>query len=1362
MFRLFILAVVLCGLPLGARGAEGGLKLYFKSIGTREGLSHQMVNAIVKDSLGFVWIATGEGLNRYDGTGFRVFRHTPRDSASISTSWVNTLYITRAGELLVGTEKGVDRYDPLTERFEHLSAANDPGDLLGNLRIRCFLEDRQGILWIGTLDGLLRFDRGSGQISLRKLNRHDPDKMHNEVLSLAEDAAGRIWVGTFDGLYCREREGAPFVEVPLRRKSDANCLVSKILTDPDVPDRLWIAASNGLHLLDTHRRTAHHWDADNSALARNDVRDAVFYDADHLVVATAEGLSLFDIGSGTFENYAASLVDPVSLPARIVRRLFRDDKGMIWIGTDYGVATCDRHRRPIDIHYILHTDGRGGVARETVTDLAVLPEGRWVGTNNGLLRYDDRMRLVRRYTAENSPLPHNNIKRILIDRHGVMWIGTNNGVVWFDRARRTLHRVEPEGGNFSFKYVYDIKEDADGDIVVNISSGICFIRAERDAAGDVVRLGFTPMIIDNLVSSDNSDVPYFEPDREGRIWIGSISDGIFRYDKARGSIVQYRNDPTDAASIVSDRIYTIHTDALGRVWVGTDSGLCRYDAATDGFERIDTGAPLSVRTLVSDDDNRLWIATSGRLLLFDYELNYKIACDISQELKMNDIEYNSVCTADGRICMGGYGGYIEYRASDIGVDMRRYPVRLTSFRLHNEPVEPAPGSGGRAPLDRSVTLAERIRLRHDENFFRIDFALLNYAPRSENTYHYKLESYDKEWLTTDGEHGYASYSHIPPGRYVFCVNAVNADNIWSENTARIVVEIAPAWYRSWAACVVYVLLFAGLCTIAVRLVRARMRLARELKMEIVRRERDEELSRIKSAFFTNISHEFRTPLTLIIGPIENLMEGATEKQRAMLGVMRQNAERLLRLINQIMDMRKIDDDKMKLQAGPGDLAQFARAVFDSFGDHARQRRIDYRFEAHPGAIHTLFDRDKVEKMLYNLLSNAFKFTPDGGRIRLLVEVVHEEALGDAVRLAVEDTGCGIRPEECGRIFDRFYQTDNATHEPTEGTGIGLMLAKDYARLHGGGIAVESEPGRGSHFVVTIPLRLVAAAGEPACDEGEASRTEGDSGPSRERVRRLVVVEDNAQMIEFLRQTLGESYDIYAALDGEQGLETIRRTDPDLVVSDLMMPRMDGFELCRRVKQDAMTSHIPFIMLTAKSNEADRAESYGCGADAFISKPFSVKTLATRIQVLIESRIRLQELYRQRILSTPSEVEVESENDRFILQLVSIIEANFENPDFNIQMLCERIGCSYQYVYRKVKALTGETINDFMRSVKLKRAAQYLSKGDMRISEILYKSGFNSHSYFTKCFKEHFGMTPKEYVERQHADGSGAKGPERAG
>ena len=508
------------------------------------------------------------------------------------------------------------------------------------------------------------------------------------------------------------------------------------------------------------------------------------------------------------------------------------------------------------------------------------------------------------------------------------------------------------------------------------------------------------------------------------------------------------------------------------------------------------------------------------------------------------------------------------------------------------------------------------------------------------------------------------------------------------------------------------MLVAVVIVVAYNLTLTKMKLLSELRLEKLERMKTEELNQVKMRFFTNVSHEFKTPLSLILGPIESLGEQIRDKrQLEQLSLMRQNGERLLRLIDQIMDLRKFDNGKMKLNPSTGEFVSFVHRIYASFAYQAQRRGIDYDFEASEPELTFQFDSDKVEKVLYNLLSNAFKFTPDNGHIGITVSLRRSDE-GRFAAVEVSDTGIGVTEADREHIFERFYQGSNPSFESIRGTGIGLMLAKDFVELHGGTTA-ERQPEAGS----------------------------------AERNPKVLIVEDNEDMRNFLRINLEEQYEIYTAHDGNDGWEQIRNIYPDLVVSDVMMPGMDGFELCRRSKAELLTCHIPFLLLTAKGDEENRAEGYSAGADGYIAKPFSIKTLRTRVNSLIEQRIKLRERYRQKLLTDPSEIQIESENDKFIDTLVKAIEQNIDNSEFGIQELCEISRYSYQQVYRKVKALTGESINEFIRTVRLKRAAQYLAQSDTRISEIMYSVGFNSHSYFTKCFREHFGLSPKEYAEK---------------
>lgn len=1338
--------LLFCWLPLWGQVTN----LHFTNLSIDAGLSDKMVFAVAQDSTGLMWFGTAEGLNRYDGYNFETFRYNPGDSTSVSASFINCIHLTRTGELWIGTEKGLDLYDPVTESFVKYHADNDSLRLLNNLRIRCIHDDPQGVMWVGTLEGLIRLDLRKRYINYFVLVPDAFDRMANEIRSICADRHGMLWLGTFDGLYRFNPTDNSFVRYETRSRKlpndTYNNLVNALYIPENTPDLLYVGSSSGLVVLDIRHpeQPLGTLRAEDGGLTDNDIKSILSYDDTHLLLATADGLTLYDTRSCRASAYYSSLSDPTSLPNNSLRTLFRDRQNIVWIGTDSGLAKLDLKRKKIDC-VRLTNDRKGAERKVIVNDLLGTPDhSLWLTTNEGVLRYDSTRRDAgyTRYMADKG-VSHSIAKRLIRDSHGTLWLGTNDGIDYYDAARDRFVRAEHSNQNFSLKYIYDIKEDADHDIVTNISSGLCFITPHYRPDGGISHLSYKTRLISGIINSDNCDIGYFDVDAKGNIWFAATQEGLFKYEKRNDRFVQYKVRTDDPRSLISNRIYTIHVDRKGNVWTGTDRGLCKLDPASGLFERFDNDLDLSqsIRTLTSDSRGRIWAATTNKLIMYDPVRKNKIVCDLNRDLRIDELIYNSFfIDPQGHIYMGGDGGYIRYHPDAILLNEDKAPTVVTSFSLWNKEVRPGHRIGKRVALPRSILHSDRLRLRHNENSFRFYFSLLNFAS-SNNKYAYRLEGYDKEWQMTGGTQNYAAYSNLSPGRYLFTVRGCNSDGIWSDRTARIEVRILPPWWLSWWAYLIYGVLVAVVIVVAYNLTLTKMKLLSELRLEKLERMKTEELNQVKMRFFTNVSHEFKTPLSLILGPIESLGEQIRDKrQLEQLSLMRQNGERLLRLIDQIMDLRKFDNGKMKLNPSTGEFVSFVRRIYASFAYQAQRRGIDYDFETSEPELTFQFDSDKVEKVLYNLLSNAFKFTPDNGHIGITVSLRRSDE-GRFAAVEVSDTGIGVTEADREHIFERFYQGSNPSFESIRGTGIGLMLAKDFVELHGGTLTLESAPGRGSAFTFTLPVDPAGAA--PASGTAERQPEAG----SAERNPKVLIVEDNEDMRNFLRINLEEQYEIYAAHDGNDGWEQIRNIYPDLVVSDVMMPGMDGFELCRRSKAELLTCHIPFLLLTAKSDEENRAEGYSAGADGYIAKPFSIKTLRTRVNSLIEQRIKLRERYRQKLLTDPSEIQIESENDKFIDTLVKAIEQNIDNSEFGIQELCEISRYSYQQVYRKVKALTGESINEFIRTVRLKRAAQYLAQSDTRISEIMYSVGFNSHSYFTKCFREHFGLSPKEYAEK---------------
>lgn len=1317
----------------------GTAHLHFNNISTDSGLSNKMVLSIAQDSLGFIWMGTSEGLNRYDGVTFKVFTHVPGEENSLGSSWINAVLASDSGNLLIGTEMGLDRYDPETESISHYEAANDTRGLLQSLRVRCLYEDEKSI-WVGTSDGLIEIDRKTDCLNFIKLAAGSSDSMANEVKAVTRDCRGRLWVGTYDGLYLFNESDYSARRFDVRRRwpyDQENNYISSLCVMPRTPDRLYVGTANGLAVLDVDDFSCRYFRAEDGGLCNNDIKALGRYSETSLLVGTADGLSVFDLETETFDNYTSSIVDRTSLPHETIWSMTEDKLGIVWLGTGNGVAKINKKRKSMDIFRVQRTE-ENYVRDIMVTDLARMPWGDfWLGTNSGIRVCDDQMRLLKTYSIGSSGLPHNVIKRIMVDSRGTAWVGTNDGLTYYDRRADRFVPVRLDGGGI-LKYVYDVKEDSDGDIVVNMSSGICIIHPETDKLGGISGCKSSVVSIDSFVSSVNTDVTFLSTDSLRRIWFGTINDGLFCFDRNDCSIVQFCFDPDDPQSINSNRIYTLHVDACNAVWVGTDMGLCRLDPDSGKFTRFadDMDLSHSIRTITSDSRNRLWLCSSDRIIMYDYEFDNKIVCDVAEDLDCRDIEYNSLYNSGGDyIYFGGYGGVIRLAPKAMDISMDKAPVRITGFSLAGTRVVPGSKYRGRTLLERSVTLSDQIVLSHDQNTFSISFALMNYASVGNNRYMYMLNGFDRDWISVSGYSCTASYSSLNPGTYEFIVKGCNPDDVFSDEPARLVVKIKSPWWASIWALTLYLIATGGLLFAGYTVLKMRWHLMTQLRMEKLERAKMESLNKVKMNFFTNISHEFKTPLSLIIGPVESLLETAEdETQRSQLQIMKQNAKRMLRLINEILDLKKIDNEKLTLKTSAGEIVSFAEKVFQSFADNAERRNITYDFIAEEDISCTL-DWDKVEKIIYNLLSNAFKYTPDMGSIQLIIS-----RSGNNVNIVVADTGQGIPGEDLERIFDRFYQGAARCYENVSSTGIGLGLAREFVQMHGGTISVESSPGAGSRFTVTIPRGAAEqeVTGMPATVEGQRPR--------------VVVIDDNEDMLTFIRLNLSDSYEVHTAHDGGTGLELVANLSPAIVICDVMMPDMDGYAVCQEIKGNILECHIPVILLTAKSGEDDKAEGYRAGADCFISKPFTIKVLRARMESLIESRIQLAKSFRNRLAMSPSAIEVESEDDRFMSLLVSAIEKNMSNPDYSVQDLCEEFPYSYLQIYRKVKALAGCSINELIRNIRLKRAAQYLEQSDIRVSEIIYNVGFNSHSYFTKCFREQYGMSPKEYAAMKRSEG----------
>lgn len=1323
----YVLLIIFCTV-LNVMSTSAHPQFVFENVTTQDGLSSHDVKCLAQDKYGLMWFGTDEGLNRYDGSRFDVFKHTRADDSGLNSSWINCIYEDSEGDLWIGTEKGVSIFDIETGHLEVLSDKYDTGKWLMTQRVAAFHEDRNRCMWIGTTHGIIRYDRLGHKLEHFTLVNSPNNLLGNEITRIAEDMNEDLWIGTFDGVWKYSQQNKTFEPFCVSLNPSHNNYIEYIYIHPGDSDHIYLGTSLGLLILDLDGNPVKKYDISNSAICDNDVRCIIKYDDNRLLLGTANGLSLFDIKAEEFMTIGTSSDPLVSLPSNYIRDLYEDKSGIIWIATSMGLSKLDRFMKPIEITEMTNE------VKEVIHDIKMVGDTHfWLATQKGIMVCDENLQEVRRLGKRNG-LTHDIVKRIHTDARGRTWVGTNDGILYYDQRKGSFVKVICEG--VTFKYIYDIKEDNQGRIITNIPNGVCIISCSGKAGEE---LSFKTIDLSRHLSQGNSGITYIDVDSKGTLWIGTMSDGIIRLS-ADGSFRQY----DESVGLSSDRTYCIFADRDDNIWVGTDLGLSFISSETGDVTSFDDDPYFSrsMRTITQDDRGMMWFGTAGHLIEYNPETQERVLCSLHGQLGIRELIHNSVCHKNGNIYMSGNGFVLKFRPEEVSVNKIAPDVVISNLFLTSYV-----GEGQRKIVRLYVSSGDNVRLNYNQNSFRINFTMPYYMSSDNNSYMYMLENHDKTWNWTNGKTNWANYSNLKSGTYTFLVKGFNSDGVGSNEFTSIDITILPPWWASTLALLMYVVIGALVLFAIFQMVRLRMKFHARLKEERYKSARVEKLNEMKMQFFTNISHEFRTPLSLIQGPVEALLETVKdESQVAQLNLIKQNGERLLDLINQIMDLRKIESGKAVLKLNEVDIVLFTKQLAENFRMKAENKNISYEFESEMESLRMAIDDRKYEKVLFNLISNAIKFTPEGGVITTRLRLVKEqqEDLCQYIEVSVSDTGCGIHAENLDLVFERFYQ-ENGRHVPYEsmkGSGIGLVIAKDYVELHGGSISVSSTLGEGSVFVFTIPVGLKA-------DEEIKVATTVHTNESRPKI---AVVEDDQDMLHFLRMVLGSSYDVYTATDGRQGLDMINEVFPDIVLTDLMMNEMDGLELCRKVKGNPLTCHIPIVILTAQNTDDTHQQAYELGADSYLTKPFSVKTLQTRLNAILDNRGKLHESYRKQFLTSPSELALNSQEDKFIHQIVKIVEENMSDPEFGVQQLCTSIRYPYQQVYRKVKMITGESLNEFIRNIRLKRAAQYLENTDLRVSEVMYKVGFNSHSYFTKCYKEYFGVPPTEhYSGKNHSD-----------
>jgi signal transduction histidine kinase/ligand-binding sensor domain-containing protein/DNA-binding response OmpR family regulator len=1325
----------------------------FEHYSQEDGLSNNQVQCIFQDIRGFMWFGTSQGLSRFDGYRFRVFENDPADPASLRGNLVRCIYQGENGELYAGTENGgLNLFDRATEQFIHVFDAF-PEINTENASVNHIAGDSRGRLWLGTDDGLLLY-HPSGRLTRPALKESDSARPFAgnfiRVMKFTDD--GILWLGTNNGLFMLDTVKNVVSPYILPLPPSMNEEIWELTNDPD--HNLWVGTyDNGAFCINRSGHIDLHLIPDPANDRSRTVRSIAPDRNGNFWLGTRGGVFIYRPEQGITNSFIHDEREGKSLSGNSVLSLFHDKKGDTWIGTRSGISFLIHSKQVFRGFRAMPGDQRYLNSKELYS-FWLSPEGHlWIGTEDGGVNiYDFRKQdfsFLTHKPGDPGSLSSDCIKAFLDDGKGNVWVGTfRGGINVVDRKTRkvtTRYRHNPQDpSSLGDDRVWDFLRDKEGNIWVATSAGI---ERFEPLTGRFSRLNLFP---------PNTQVNWIRQDQEGDLWIGA-RDEIVVYSPLSGVLNRFPEYSRD-----------LLTDSNGRFWVATlNKGLAHY-SKNKGPERYFTekeGLANNQALCLLEDNNRfLWISTTHGLSRFNPETGFFETFTAKDGLRNDQFNYGAALKLpDGDLVFGGIEGFNIFNPLNVRTNDYAAPIILTELRIFNRPVTIS--SDKKAILTKSITETSEITVPFHQNVITVEFAALNFVNSRGNLYSYYLEGFDRTW-NDPSTNRMATYTNLDPGHYTLHIKSFIPGIPDAGKGTILAISIKPPYWRTWWFRTLVILFITLLFVALIQFIMNREKLKNQLVLERIKARKLHELDMLKLRFFTNISHEIRTPLTLILGPLEKMRSSAVQAGELpqLTDIMYRNARQLDQLINQILDFRKLETGNLKLHLSDGELVGFLRNLTASFNHLAEEKGISLRFASSTEELMARFDPDKLGKIVNNLLSNAFKYTERNGKIRVNLSLAPDnegktEQPKDSdrkfVHISVSDTGKGIAEKHLDKIFIRFFQSQDQTDLP--GTGIGLALVKELVGLHKGEVFVRSKPGEGSRFIVKLPY--LAPFSNTKSDENIEIRPDytksGDTADSDmfeiAGGQVMLIAEDNADVRALIRLHFEQSYQIIEAENGNQAWEAALRTIPDIVLSDVMMPVVDGYELLKRLKNDERTSHIPVIMITALGSRENELEGLTRGADDFITKPFDLALLQTKIENILAIRKTLKQKFSGELLLQPKNILISDPDERFLKRAIEIVEVNIGDADLDIERFAMEVGVSRMQLYRKLHALTDMTVKEFIRDIRLKRAAQLLLQGKQNISEIAYSVGFKDLSHFRKCFRQEFGMSASEYAEKNSSE-----------
>ena len=1302
---------------------------YFKNLSIRNGLSQNTVNAILQDRKGFMWLGTKDGLNRYDGLSFRKFKHDAANPRSIGNSFITSLYEDFNGNIWVGTDAGVYIYYPEKEAFEEFDCQS-----LEKTRIERSVSmiagDKQGRVWIAVeAQGMFCYD------ARQKLLRNYPlSEISSNIKCFTFDSGGTLWLGFYgDGLYYSKDNLAtvhPYGSPEDGKREFEGGVITKIVQGNY--NCLYIGSvKEGVSELNLTSGQVRNLLAIDESGESIFCRDLLPYSDNELWIGTESGIYIYNLRTAQFIHLRASLYDSYSLSDNAIYALYKDREEGLWIGSYFGGVdyyprqyTYFAKYYPKNIANSLHG--------KRVREFCRADDGTlWIGTEDGGLNHFNPK--TKEFHFFEPSAGFTNIHGLCMDGSH-LWVGTfSKGLRVIDTRTGVVLRTYTEGHtphSLNDNSIFSICRTSAGEIYLGTLFGLLRYNRTQDS-------------FDCIPELNGKFVYDIKEDSYGNLWLATYANGAYCYDVSARRWKNYVFDAEDERSLPYDKVLSVFEDSYRQIWLTTQGGgFCLFHPDTETFTRygLKDGLPNDVvYQIVEDDDRFMWLTTNNGLVRFDPKTMEMKVFSTANGLPTNQFNYRSGFKDEaGNIYLGSINGFVAFDPRTFAENRQVPAVAITDFLLFNKEVSVGETD---SPLKSSITFSDKVVLTADQNSFSFRIAALSYQAPRMNKLMYKLEGFDEGWLTI-GESPLVTYSNLGYGDYVFKVKASNSDGVWNEQETSLHLSILPPFYLSgWAYCF-YVLFFMGCLVCVIFYFKRRNYRKQHRQMEMLEQEKEREVYHAKIDFFTNVAHEIRTPLTLIKGPLENIIlkKEVDSETKEDLYIMKQNTERLLNLTNQLLDFRKTETRGFRLNFTECDVVAVLRETYLRFTSLAKQKGLDFILELPQECFMADVNQEALTKIISNLLNNGVKYASTYLRISLETDekVFHIRTFNDGEM--IPDT----MKEEIFKPFVRLDKED----EVTTGTGIGLALSRSLAELHQGSLMMEKGE-EVNCFCLTLPVNqdstITLSAENVSQVEENSCGWEQEETDTKEKKPMILVVEDNPDMLAFIRKQLTTEYSVLTAMNGIEALAVLDNHYVNLVVSDVMMPQMDGFELCKTIKSDLSYSHIPVVLLTAKTNIQSKIEGLELGADAYIEKPFSVEYLLANISSLIHNREKLRQTFAKSPFVAANTMALTKADEEFIWKLNDIIQANLHNPEFSMEDMADALKMSRSSFYRKIKGVLDLSPNEYLRLERLKQAAQLLKEGKSRVNEICYTVGFNSPSYFSKCFLKQFGVLPKDFI-----------------